>query len=90
MFCPITGVDCVGKKCLMWDTVEPEIDEKTGTEIPVTEEQNCLHRVKIESEIDFYIAAGEVMENGLPGLPQVAEPPPDTPPEEQPPDEQPL
>jgi hypothetical protein len=45
----------------MYEVVETDADSP-----PPTEKDYCLHRVKIEAEIDFYNTATIVLEQGLP------------------------
>lgn len=61
MFCPYTNLDCVRDKCLMYEAVETDADSP-----PPTETDYCLHRVRMEAEIDFYNTATTVLEQGLP------------------------
>lgn len=78
MFCPFTNMDCVGAKCVMWEKAEPTTDDD-GNLIPPEEAENCLKRLAVESEIDFYVGATEVLENGLPGFPPPQEVPTEIP-----------
>ena len=58
-------MDC-RNDCAMYDQAD-ETDEE-GQQIGP--EQSCLQRVKVATEIDYYIAATEALEN----IPQAAEP----------------
>jgi len=81
MFCPFTNIDCVGANCVMWDQAE----EKDADGNEIGPEQSCLQRIRLETQIDFMNTASEVLEDGMPGLPQPTDTPPVTPAENQPP-----